>query len=89
VATGGTGGDSDQVAARHGHSENQERGGGPSGNFPSQDPGTATNIHPFPDGWTRLGGTFYWTQPCNAISAGCTMVCGAMFHEMDEGTAIS
>jgi len=36
----------------------------------------------------RLGGTFYWHQMQNAVSAGCTTVFGAMFDEMDEGTAI-
>ncbi len=36
----------------------------------------------------RNGGTFYWRQAYNAISAGCTMVYGAMFDEMDEGTAM-
>ena len=36
----------------------------------------------------RNGGTFYWRQAFNAISAGCTMLFGAMFDEMDEGTAI-
>ena len=36
----------------------------------------------------RNGGTFYWRQVYNAISAGCTMIFGAMFDEVDEGTAI-
>jgi hypothetical protein len=36
----------------------------------------------------RLGGSFYWRQVYNAISAGCTMIYGAMFDEMDEGTAM-
>jgi hypothetical protein len=36
----------------------------------------------------RLGGTFYWEQAYNAISAGCTMLYGAMFDEMNEGTAM-
>lgn len=36
----------------------------------------------------RNGGTFYWHQMYNAISAGCTMLYGAMFDEMDEGTAM-
>ncbi len=36
----------------------------------------------------RNGGTFYWRQVYNTISAGCTMVYGAMFDEMDEGTAM-
>jgi hypothetical protein len=36
----------------------------------------------------RNGGRFYWRQVYNAMSAGCTMLYGAMFDEMDEGTAI-
>ena len=36
----------------------------------------------------RLGGSFYWRQVYNAVSAGCTMLYGAMFDEMDEGTAM-
>ena len=36
----------------------------------------------------RNGGDFYWRQACNTISAGCTMIYGAMFDEMDEGTAM-
>jgi hypothetical protein len=36
----------------------------------------------------RLGGTFYWEQAYNAISAGATMLYGAMFDEVDEGTAV-
>ncbi|HVM49181.1 MAG TPA: Ig-like domain-containing protein [Candidatus Acidoferrum sp.] len=36
----------------------------------------------------RLGGTFYWRQAYNAISAHCTMLYGAMFDEMNEGTAM-
>jgi hypothetical protein len=36
----------------------------------------------------RMGGAFYWRQAYNAISAGCTMIYGAMFDEMDEGTAM-
>ena len=36
----------------------------------------------------RNGGTFYWRQVYNAISAGCTMIYGAMFDEVDEGTAM-
>jgi hypothetical protein len=36
----------------------------------------------------RNGGTFYWQQAHNTIAAGCTMIYGAMFDEMDEGTAM-
>ncbi len=36
----------------------------------------------------RKGGTFYWEQAYNAVSAGATMLYGAMFDEVDEGTAI-
>ena len=36
----------------------------------------------------RLGGTFYWRQVYNAVSAHCTMLYGAMFDEMNEGTAM-
>ncbi len=36
----------------------------------------------------RRGGTFYWRQVYNAISAGCTMLYGAMFDEVNEGTAM-
>src|SRR6185369_7303596 len=36
----------------------------------------------------RNGGKFYWVQAYNAISAGCSMIFGAMFDEMDEGTAM-
>lgn len=36
----------------------------------------------------RNAGTFYWRQVYNAISAGCTMIYGAMFDEVDEGTAM-
>jgi len=36
----------------------------------------------------RNGGTFYWHQAFNAISAGCSMIYGAMFDEVDEGTAM-
>jgi hypothetical protein len=36
----------------------------------------------------RLGGTFYWRQAYNAVAAGCTMIYGAMFDEVDEGTAM-
>ena len=36
----------------------------------------------------RYYGAFYWRQMYNVVSAGCTMVFGAMFDEVDEGTAI-
>jgi len=36
----------------------------------------------------RNGGNFYWRQAYNAIWSGCTMVYGAMFDEVDEGTAM-
>jgi hypothetical protein len=36
----------------------------------------------------RKGGTFYWRQAYNAVRSGCTMIYGAMFDEVDEGTAI-
>lgn len=36
----------------------------------------------------RNGGTFYWRQVYNAIAAHCTMIYGAMFDEVDEGTAM-
>ena len=36
----------------------------------------------------RNGGTFYWRQAYNAVSAACSMIFGAMFDEVDEGTAM-
>jgi hypothetical protein len=36
----------------------------------------------------RSGGTFYWRQAYNAVRSGCTMIYGAMFDEVDEGTAM-
>lgn len=36
----------------------------------------------------RNAGHFYWRQAYNAVAAGSTMVYGAMFDEMDEGTAM-
>lgn len=36
----------------------------------------------------RQGGKFFWRQAFNAINDGSTMLYGAMFDEMDEGTAI-
>jgi hypothetical protein len=36
----------------------------------------------------RHGGHFYWRQVYNAVAAGCTMIYGAMFDEVDEGTAM-
>ena len=36
----------------------------------------------------RNGGDFYWHQAYNAVRSGCTMIYGAMFDEVDEGTAM-
>lgn len=36
----------------------------------------------------RNGGTFYWEQAHNAKLSGCNMIYGAMFDEVDEGTAM-
>ncbi|HWH68332.1 MAG TPA: Ig-like domain-containing protein, partial [Candidatus Sulfotelmatobacter sp.] len=36
----------------------------------------------------RNGGSFYWRQAFNTIASGSTMLYGAMFDEVDEGTAI-
>jgi hypothetical protein len=36
----------------------------------------------------RRGGRFYWRQVERALQAGSTMLYGAMFDEMDEGTAM-
>jgi hypothetical protein len=36
----------------------------------------------------RDGGRFWWQQVYNAVSNGCTMIYGAMFDEVDEGTAM-
>ncbi|HMP81961.1 MAG TPA: Ig-like domain-containing protein [Verrucomicrobiota bacterium] len=36
----------------------------------------------------RNGGNFYWRQAFNAVQSGCTMIYGAMFDEVDEGTAM-
>ena len=36
----------------------------------------------------RNGGNFYWRQAYNAVRSGCTMMYGAMFDEVDEGTAM-
>lgn len=36
----------------------------------------------------RRGGAFYWRQAFNAKLAGCSMIYGAMFDEVDEGTAM-
>lgn len=35
----------------------------------------------------RRGGAFYWHQVYNAVKAGSNMLYGAMFDEVDEGTA--
>jgi hypothetical protein len=36
----------------------------------------------------RQGGVFYWHQIDNALRAGASMLFGAMFDEVDEGTAL-
>jgi hypothetical protein len=36
----------------------------------------------------RNGGSFYWRQIYNAVRSDCTMIYGAMFDEVDEGTAM-
>jgi hypothetical protein len=36
----------------------------------------------------RLGGQFLWEQAYNDVSAGATMLYGAMFDEVNEGTAL-
>lgn len=36
----------------------------------------------------RRGGTFFWRQIFNAVNADCPMIYGAMFDEVDEGTAM-
>jgi hypothetical protein len=36
----------------------------------------------------RRGGEFYWHQVYNAVASGCPMIYGAMFDEVDEGTAM-
>jgi hypothetical protein len=36
----------------------------------------------------RFGGRFWWRQLYNARFAGCNMIYGAMFDEVDEGTAM-
>ena len=48
-----------------------------------------TNLNSGPFNQTpRNGGSFYWRQAYNAVRSGCTMVYGAMFDEVDEGTAM-
>jgi hypothetical protein len=44
----------------------------------------AAPFNPIP----RLGGRFYWRQAERALRAGSTMLYGAMFDEVDEGTAM-
>lgn len=36
----------------------------------------------------RYGGNFYWRQIYNSVHSGCSMLYGAMFDEIDEGTAL-
>jgi len=36
----------------------------------------------------RNGGSFYWRQVYDALHAGCNMIYGAMFDEVNEGTAM-
>jgi hypothetical protein len=36
----------------------------------------------------RNGGNFYWRQAYNAVQSGVSMIYGAMFDEVDEGTAM-
>jgi len=36
----------------------------------------------------RNGGNFYWHQAYNGILSGCSMIYGAMFDEVNEGTAM-
>ena len=45
-------------------------------------PGTRLNQIP------RRGGRFLWSQVEQALAAGSTMLYGAMFDEVDEGTAM-
>ncbi|PWU13207.1 MAG: hypothetical protein C5B50_19805 [Verrucomicrobia bacterium] len=40
------------------------------------------------NGIPRNGGRFFWRQIYNALSAGCPALYGAMFDEIDEGTAL-
>lgn len=40
------------------------------------------------NGAPRMGGRFYWRQIYNAVHSGCDMLYGAMFDEIDEGTAL-
>lgn len=47
------------------------------------------NLHNGPlNQMPRRTGAFYWRQAFNAVDAGCTMIYGAMFDEVDEGTAM-
>jgi hypothetical protein len=36
----------------------------------------------------RMGGSFYWRQVYDDVQAGCNMIYGAMFDEVNEGTAM-
>lgn len=49
-----------------------------------QPPGPLDALNAVP----RRGGAYWWTQLYEYVSAGCQMVKGAMFDELDEGTAM-
>ncbi len=51
-------------------------------NMHDQNPSNPLNQTP------RNGGNFYWRQAWNAARSGCTMIYGAMYDEVDEGTAM-
>jgi peptidoglycan hydrolase-like protein with peptidoglycan-binding domain len=54
----------------------------PGYSFHNQDPAKPLNEIP------RLGGQFIWEQAYNDISRGVTMIYGAMFDEVNEGTGM-
>ncbi len=45
------------------------------------------NPHPL-NAIPRRCGRFFWHQVANVVGAGATMMYGAMFDEVDEGTAL-